>query len=183
MNQHILQLQVTDTYNPGIFLIKDTSIYSSLLPISCPELQILPPGFGVPTVVSVQSGFDLVLNACGLGILQAPACATSCPMLIDGIYNIRYSVSPNSQVWVEYNYLRITKAVNTLNELLCKLPLQCSLPSQELEYDINNITMIREYLNAAQIYVGQMNRCADGINMYRFALTLIEKMSTCRPNC
>ena len=166
-----------------MILDKDTSIYTPLLPISCPELQILPPGFGVPTVISVQSGFDLVLNACSIGLLHPPSCASSCPVLEDGIYNIRYSVSPNASVWVEYNFLRVTKAVNTLNELLCKLPLQCALPSQELEYDINNITMIREYLNAAQIYVGQMNRPADGINMYRFALTLIEKMSTCRPNC
>ena len=183
MGKHILGLNIGCTANEGILLLDDISFYDSSLPISCCELQILSPGFGVPVVLEVINGFHLTLNACWLGILPSIGCANGCPKLDDGIYHLRYSVSPSSLVFVEYNYLRTTRAINRLNELLCKLPLQCALPNEDLVSSITNINLIREYLIAAKTLVEEENQPVDGINMYKYAVSLIDKMSKNRPNC
>lgn len=176
MSQHILALEVENTYNEGIFIVKDLSIYSTTIPVSCPELQILPPGYNIPSVLEVTSGFDLVLNTCTLGMLAAPNCAQSCPILPDGIWWLQYTVAPANLVYVQYNYLRITQAWNRLNKLLCALPLDCTLPDQELQYDIDNISRIREYLIVAQTEVNEKRDPVKGINFYRFAVELMNKM-------
>lgn len=183
MSQHILALKIDDCYNDGIFLVKDISVYTSTIPVQCPELQILPPGYTTPSVLEVSSRFDLVLNACTMGIMTANNCASGCPCLPDGIWWLRYTVAPSDKVYVTYNYLRITQAWNRLNNLLCQLPLDCTLPDQDLQYDIDNISRIREYLIAAQTNVNQLNKPEEGINEYRFAIQLMDKMSYKRPRC
>ncbi len=182
MGKHILGLNVGCTANEGVLLLEDISFYDSSLPVSCCELQILSPGFVVPVVLEVSANFHLTLNACWLGILSSVNCSDGCPKLDDGIYHLRYSVSPSSLVFVEYNYLRTTRAINRLNELLCKLPLQCALPGEELLTDLTNINLIHEYLIAAKTFVEEQNKPADGINMYRYAVSLIDKMDKCKPN-
>ncbi len=183
MSQHILQLKIDDVYNEGVFLVKDISVYTPAIPVQCPELQILSPGYRTPVVLQVSQGFDLVLNACTLGIVPSTGCADGCPKLPDGIYWVQYTVAPADRVYVQYNYLRITQAWNRLNSLLCQLPLDCTLPSQELQYDIDNISRIREYLIAAQTNVNQLNAAEEGIQIYRFAVELMDKMSYKRARC
>src|SRR5690349_6932993 len=103
MGQHILSLDIRDTCNLGILLIDDTSTYDSLLPVACPNLQITPAGYTVPASIEpTTAGFRLVLNACTIGIVNSTQCGQSLPELPDGIWRIRYSVSPNDKVFVEY---------------------------------------------------------------------------------
>lgn len=182
MGKHILQLDVPPTSNEGVFLIDDISIYDSILPATCLNLQILPPGFNVPSQIEgMSTGFRLVLNACTLGILSSSNCATSCPVLPDGVYHIRYSVSPNDQVYVEYDVLRTTVALNRLNTVLCNAEIKCCIPDQEAQYIIDQCTLIRNFLLTAKLLVENKHLVADGISMYRFALSLIVKMEARRP--
>ena len=154
MSRHILSLEVPDIYNDSIFIVKDTSIYTSSIPVTCMTLQITPPGYATPTVITpATQHFELVLNACTLGIAPAGNLNTVCPVIPDGIYSLYYSVSPNDQVYVGYQYLRIVSATNRLNLLLCDLGLPCCLPDQELQYEMNNINTIRNYLTSAQVNV------------------------------
>ena len=165
------------TSNPGVFLIDDISVYDSILPVSCLNLQILPPGFNVPSVLDgISQGFRLVLNACTIGILPPVNCSTSCPCLPDGVYHIRYSVSPNDSVFVEYDILRTTEAVNRLNTILCNANIKCCTPDQETQYLFNQTENIRNFLLTAQLLVENQHQIADGVSMYRFAVSLIEKM-------
>lgn len=182
--KHILQLDVPFTYNEGVFLIKDTSIYASLLPVKCGELQLLSPGYSTPVIISnLAPGFYTVFNACTLGIVGPTGCSDNCPNIPDGIYNIRYSVSPNDKVYVEYNHMRISYAMNQLNGILCGLNPQPVLPDQEMEEDISNISFIREYLWAAKTMVEDKNNPLNGINLYKYAVELIDKMSYKRVFC
>jgi hypothetical protein len=182
MTQHILSLSEGKSANEGIFLINDTSLYAPSIPVLCPTLEILPPGYRTPAVLTITPGAHLVLNACSIGVLPATGCADSAPILPDGIYNLRYSVSPNSGVYVEYDLLRIVHAWNRLNEVLCQLGLRCQLPDKELEYSVYQCAIIREYLIGAKAMVEDKHQMQDGINTYRFAYSLIEKMSIGR-NC
>ena len=104
-DKHILSLEIPTVSNCGLLCIKDTSQYSSELAIDCEELQVTLPGFTVPVLIKVDSGFDMCLTACILA-LQKTQCGTVQQDLPDGIYIIRYSVSPNAKVYVEYNHLR-----------------------------------------------------------------------------
>ena len=169
MAQHILSLQVDNTYNEGIFLIRDTSIYTSLLGVSCQSLQITPPGFTTPTVIiPTTQNFQYVLNACTLGITNPTGCSDMCPNIPDGIYRLWYSVSPNDQVYVGYNYMRIVTAINRLNKYLCALQLPNCLPDQELTYELQNIDIIRNYLRSAQTNVNDLQQLQAGVLPERY---------------
>jgi len=184
MSQHILQLNIGDTYNEGVFIVEDISIYTPLLPVSTQSLQITPPGYTTPTVIiPTTQHFKFVLNACSLGIALPGGCSDRCPNIPDGIYSLYYSVSPNTQVFVGYQYLRIVTAINRLNGYLCALQLPNCLPSEELTYELQNIDIIRNYLRSAQTNVNSLGNLQDGINQYYFAISLMNKMVTRKPFC
>lgn len=182
--KHILALDIPDISNEGIFVVNDLSIYTPTLSISCPELQILPPGYGIPSLINgFSTGFNLVLNACTLGIMTAPNCATTCPDLPDGIWNVRYSVAPSDKVYVSYDYLRTTVAMNRLIGLYCNAGMKPCLPDQETLYMVTQLDLIRDYLIAAKGLVEQEHKNEDGINLYRYAVNLMGKLSNSRRGC
>ncbi len=184
MSQHILQLQVDPTFNEGVLLVRDISIYTPLLPVACQSLQITPPGFTTPTViVPTTTNFQYVLNACTLGITTPTGCSDMCPNIPDGIYRLYYTVSPNDKVFVGYDYMRIVSAINRLNAMLCKLQLPNCLPSEELTYELQNIDVIRNYLRSAQVNVNDLHNLQDGVNQYRYAIDLMNKLVTRKPYC
>ena len=184
MGRHILSLNIPDVTNEGIFLIDDTSIYDSSVPISCLNLQILPPGASIPsTIEPSSSGFRLVLNACSMGIMSPVSCTDSCPGLPDGIYNIRYSVAPNDKLWVEYKVFRITHALNMWNNLLCRVNLAPCLPSKEVEYQLKELDIIHDYLVSAKVTCEDEHVYDDAVNQYRYAISLMNKFAYKKPFC
>lgn len=183
MGKHILSLYIPQVSNEGILVIEDTSIYDPLLGIDCPTLQIQYPGASQPVLIDVTPGFKAVLNACSLGMLPSGECSDNCPCIPDGIYDIRYSVSPHDKVFVEYAHLRVTRSLNSWNEVLCSLELQCCTPDADLQYMLNELYLIRMYIYSA---VGSVENCHEqqqGINLLRFANSLIAKLSKGKPKC
>lgn len=184
MGKHILSINVPPLTNEGIFLVDDTSIYDSVLPVGNMNVQITPPGATTPTVITPGiRGFRLILNACMLGGAPVNSCSDSCPNINDGIYGIRYSVSPNDKVYVTYLYLRIVSAMNRQRTLLYRLNLPCCLPDKEQEYALNCLNIIEDYLISAQTNVNDCGNATDGINQYRYAVELMNKLSTRKPFC
>lgn len=184
MAKHILALDFPDTPNEGIFRIKDTSIYTPLLKVECPELQILPSGYGRPAVLnSITAGFDLVLNACTMGIMGPASCADTCPNLPDGVWHIRYDISPNDKVYVEYDIMRTTHATNRLNAMYCATADKPCNPDADTVYQLQQLDLIRDFLVASQVLVGEQHKIEDGVNMYRYAVNLIDKLSSRRGRC
>lgn len=183
MAKHLLSLFIPDITNEGILLIEDTSVYTDMLPVSCPNLQILPPGYIQPLSIDVTAGFRIAFNACTLGMLPMTGCSDSCPNLPDGIYDIRYSVSPNDTVFVSYKYFRTTAAINRYQKALCDLNLKCCLPDQETEYLLSQLAIIHSYLVSAKVTCEDQHSFDTAMSQYRYAITLLDKMSTCRPIC
>ena len=174
-NKHQLSLEVPDTNNCSVFRIFDTSLYSSLLDITCGNLQITSPGFNEPVSIEVLPHFNLILNGCTLGI-QTAGCGSVSEVLPDGIYNIKYSVSPNDEVYVEYNYLRICQTLNKYFNELCKLELAACEPEADVKAQLNELRLIKSFLDAAKVKVEYCENPQEGMDLFIYAQARLQKL-------
>lgn len=184
MANHVLSLEAPTTMNKCILRVVDTSIYNPLSPPVCPRLQITLPGFSIPVSfddTEISPGFILSLTACDLD-LQTSGCGSSYDDLPDGIYIIKYSVSPNDIVYVEYNHLRITKALWVIQCILCDLDLGTCDPPTAVKEKLQQLTLINRYLDAAKAQVEFCHQPQKGMELFRYALKLLNKLS-CGSNC
>lgn len=179
MAQHVLSLEAPDTMNKCILRIVDTSIYNSQVPVTCPVLQVTLPGFQRPVVFDdtvIQPGFILNLTACDLEV-QTAQCGTIYNDLPDGIYIIKYSVSPNDLVYVEYNHLRMTKALWRYYNILCELDVAACDPPASVKEKLNQLNLIRMYLDAAKAQVEFCHQPKKGMELFNYAVKLLDKMT------
>ena len=181
-SRHILSLEIPTVSNSDLLCIKDTSQYSKELAIDCEELLITLPGFSVPVLVKVDNGFDMCLTACTLAI-QNSNCGTIQENIPDGVYIIRYSVSPNSKVYVEYNHLRVTKLLSTYYEVLCDLEVQACQPDSEKQSLLSEMSYIRTIIDAAVANVEYCQSAAHGMQLYNYAKTRLNKIACPSGNC
>lgn len=186
MEHHSLSLDIPQTLNPYILRIDDTSKYAIDLPVDCPTLLVTAPGFNYssenfPIVEELEGGekrpFRAILTGKNLG-LQKPTDNSLC-RLPDGIYAIRYSVSPNEQVYVEYNHLRVTNLMNRYNQVLCSINLTDSEPTAEKEKKLKELWWIDIYIKAAISKVEICHEASKGMDLYRYAEKKLAKF-TCR---
>jgi hypothetical protein len=118
------------------------------------------------------------LTACALGI-QVENCGSDFNALPDGIYPIKYSVSPHDEVYVEYNHLRTTKAMIKLRKAYCDLDLICEPDTKKAK--LEKLRLIQDYLTAAKAHVEDCREATKGYNLYCEAMKLLEKYN-CK-NC
>ena len=175
MANHVLSLEVPTVMNSCILSVMDTSVYSNIVPITCETLNVTVPGFGYSNQIDVNSGFNSILTACDLQ-LQTTQCGEVYSELPDGIYIIKYSVSPNDLVYVEYNHLRITQALVKYNKILCNLDLAACEPSVKIQEKLEKLQMIRLYLDAAKAKVEFCHEPQKGMTLYNYAIKLLNKL-------
>jgi len=180
--KHKLSLHIPDTTNDWSLTIQDTSIYATLIPIACPTLQILMPGFIRAITFNDQSmpaplqpNFIRHFTACDLEV-QRENCGTRFDCLPDGIYVIKYSVSPNDYVYVEYNHLRIVQALKKWNEKLCDLNVAACDPSLEKKIKLDELVQIKNYLEAAKNMVEFCHKPEEGMDLYNYAKKRLDKL-------
>jgi hypothetical protein len=181
-SRHILSLEIPTVSNCDLLCIKDTSQYSKELAIDCEELLITLPGYSVPVLIKVDNGFDMCLTACTLA-LQTDNCGTTQAQIPDGIYIIKYSVSPNSKVYVEYNHLRVTKLLTTYYEVLCDLNVQPCQPDINKQELLSEMYYIRTMIDAAVSNVEYCQSSAQGMQLYNYAKQRLNKISCPSGNC
>lgn len=174
-SKHQLSLEVLDTNNTKVFRVADTSLYSADLPVDCGLLQITSPGFNQPVNIDVQQGFNLILNGCTLGI-QLSGCDNA-EVLPDGIYTIRFSVSPNSSVFVEYQHLRITQTNNLYYKELCKLEMAACEPDPDVKEQLEELTLIKNFIDAAKAKVEYCHDPAAGMDLLVYAQKKLLKLA------
>ena len=181
-NKHVLSLEIPTVSNCELLCIKDTSQYSSELAVDCEELLITLPGFSVPALIKVDKGFDMCLNACVL-TLQTTECGTVQQALADGIYIIRYSVSPNATVFVEYNHLRVTAILSEYYQVLCDLDIQACQPETRKQELLAEMNFIRTLIDAAVANVEYCQSSAQGMQLYTYAKQRLSKVKCPSGNC
>ena len=175
-NKHILSLEVPETNNTSVLRVFDTSLYSNDLTVDCGLLQITSPGFNVPVNIDVLPNFNLVLNGCTLGI-QTTGCSEASGEIPDGIYTIRYSVSPNSNVWVEYQHLRVSQTNNLYFKQLCRLELDACEPDADVKEDLEELTLIKNFIDAAKVKVEYCHDPAIGMDLLLYAQKQLVKLT------
>jgi hypothetical protein len=175
--KHQLSLEVPDTNNCQVFRILDTSIYDEHVPVTCSRLEITSPGYNQPVTIDVIQGFNLILNGCTLGI-QTSGCGSVSERLPDGIYTIRYSVSPNDKVYVEYHYLKTCLITNKYFNELCKLELAACEPEADVKEDLNELRLIKSYIDAAKAKVEQCDDLQQGMDLLIYAQSRLQKFSS-----
>lgn len=180
MANHVLSLEVPTVINSCILSVMDTSVYSDIVPITCETLNITVPGFNYSNQFDVTPGFSQIFTACDLQ-LQTSQCGEQYADLPDGVYIIKYSVSPNEVVYVEYNHLRITKALIRYNKVLCDLDLAACEPSKKTQEKMDKLSQIRMYLEAAKAKVEYCHEPQKGMTLYNYAIKLLNKLE-CK-NC
>ena len=180
MANHILSLEVPTVMNPCILKIFDTSVYSTLIPVTCPTLNITVPGFGYSVQLDVTQDFAETITACDLQ-LQTVDCGTVNVDIPDGVYIIKYSVSPNETVYVEYNHMRITQALNKYYNVLCDVDANACDPPFKIKQRLEELRLIFMYLQAAKGKVEFCHEPQKGMSLYNYALKLLNKL-TCT-NC
>lgn len=186
MAKHQLALDIPDTLNETLFRVIDASLYSPDVPVECPKLEITLPGFQLPAVVtSIKPLFSANLSACDLGI-QVYNCFVQFNPLPDGVYVVRYSLSPNDQVYVEYNHLRITKGLNKINQILCCLDLKDCDPIQPTKSQIQELKELEMMLKGAKSNVEYCHHPKKGMAMYSYVMGRLEKLACacgCKSSC
>jgi len=186
MAKHNLSLEIPQTLNDCIMRIVDTSVYGEdCINVKCPVLQITPPGFicAVDFVEpDITPGFcNLILTACDLN-LQTTNCDTKPNSLPDGVYTIRYSVSPNEYVFVEYNHLRVTQLLKSYYDALCEIRNCTGKPSNEITKTLRDLYDVKMYIEAAKAKVEVCHEPEAGMNLYNYAKELLGKL-TCSDLC
>lgn len=181
MAHHVLSLEAPETLNDCRLRIIDTSVYNPDSPVKCPILSVTLPGFNYSVQFNeadIAPGFSLNLTACDLEV-QTLNCGSQFDSLPDGIYVIRYSVSPNEHVYVEYNHLRRTKALNKYQSVLCDLDVAACAPDSETENKLKELNLIRMYLDTAKAAVEICHEPKRGMEIYKYAMKLLDKF-TCK---
>lgn len=180
--QHILSLEIPAVSNCELLCIKDTSQYNKELAVDCEELLITLPGYTVPVLIKVDKNFDMCLTACTLA-LQTTNCGVTQEKIPDGIYIIKYSVSPNSKVYVEYNHLRVTRLLNTYYEVLCDLDVQACQPNSTKQDVLAEMSYIRTMIDAAVSNVEYCQSSAQGMQLYNYAKERLNKIACPSGDC
>lgn len=174
-SKHELSLEIPETANAKLFRVIDTSSYSKDLAVECPTLQILSPGFNETRDVDALAGFNYILNACTLGV-QTAGCDTTSADLGDGIYVIRYSVSPNEYVYVEYNHLRMTQALNMYYEKLGEIDLGGYDPTDTQLEMLGEMRLIKSMFDAAKAKVEYCHEPKEGYELFVYALKRLKNL-------
>lgn len=182
MATHKLALDIPDTLTECVFKVSDSSSYSDDLPTECPKLEITLPGFQLPSVVTdLKPNFSVSLNACQLGI-QVYNCGVQYNPLPDGVYVARLSYSPNDQLYVEYNHLRITCALNKINEILCCLDLADCEPVEPTKSQLRELQNLQMMLKGAKAQVEYCHHPRKGMSMYNYVMKRLNKLA-CSCGC
>lgn len=176
MARHILGVDVIPTNNDEILHLFDTSSYAKGLDVTCGRLEILVPGFRYAKIIDPVPYFNLAINAKDLELV--PQSASALPALPDGIYNIKYSVSPNELVYTEFDFLRTQSFEIDLLNARCDIDLDTCTPSSDIIDQLKKLRDIEDYIKAAQgaVYGGDLEK---GAALYMYARTLFERFKNC----
>jgi hypothetical protein len=175
--KHQLYLDFPENVNPGILRIEDSSIYDSSIPVNCPTLEITPPGYTSPTVLTqMPQQFRFFLNACNLGIVTT-GCDSFAPTVPDGIYNIRYSVSPNDKVYVEYKLLRIVGIMSKWYKVLCWINNTPCNPQNDQLILLRELQLIHNQILTAKHLTEDLHDFEASMEMLQFAQKKLSELA------
>lgn len=174
-----LQVDYQDSNNPKIFRLVDDSEYNNKIPVQNGLLEITPPGFKYAQVFSVKPYFNMVLNASILGILKTKSYKLLAD-LPDGIYHIKYSIAPNSELLVEYDYFRTIKLMDKYSRIVCALlDKKRDYTVREFDEIKQEILWIYQLIQSSKYKIEICGENEKGLDLYNEAGHLLNKYVGC----
>lgn len=165
-----LDILVVPTYNTLTLGVVDASTYDVPSP-SAPTIEISVPGFGKVTLPFVPNDFN-IFNSTSLGLTELGDPLTPLP---DGVYTLRYSISPAYINFVEKNIIRVEMLQEKFDEAFMQLDMmQCDLAiKQQQKVDLNSIYFFIQGAIAAA------NNCAveTANKLYRQATIMLNNFN------
>lgn len=161
-----LDFLITPTYNVNTLAVADTSTYDEdPADPDSPTLEISVPGFYSVVIPFVPEEVN-VINSTILGLTETGQSA-----LPDGVYVIRYSISPSYANFVEKSIMRVDKLMEEFDEAFLTLDIaDCSGPIKK--QDKIALDTIFYFIQGA---VSAANNCAteEAVKLYNKASKLL----------
>jgi hypothetical protein len=176
--KHTLGLDIPDTACDNILKIVDSSAYGQGMTPTCLRLDVTVPGFTNPAYITedLTPGFTVNLTAIDLGL--QPTSNTVLATLPDGLYTVKYSVSPNDKVYIEYYHLRMTSLLTKYFSEICKIQLATCEPTAEQKQKMDDLRYIRMLMDAAKAKAEYCHATTQAVDMYNYACKLLAKYQT-----
>jgi len=104
MAKTALDINIIDTHNIRTIAIADISVYANGIIISNPVIEITPPGFTkIATIFSPKSVNIYNSNNVGITTICEGSTLSALP---DGIWQIKYSIQPALDTYIEKSFMR-----------------------------------------------------------------------------
>lgn len=170
-----LQVDYLESNNLKVFRLEDSSEYNDKVPIECGIVEVTVPGFKYSKKFDVKPYFNFALNASLLDIAKAKSYKQLVD-LPDGIYNIKYSIKPNTTLNVEYDYFRITKLLQRFAKVTCDfLDQRSKITKKEFVEKQKDLFWIKLLIDSSKYKVEECGESDKGIEFYNEASNLLEQ--------
>jgi hypothetical protein len=172
---HNLSLIFPTTSTCDLLTIQDGSCYNENFPIENTILEIRVPGTCCFISFNLLEGWcSRTFNCQDLNLCVNNTC-TDFP---DGNYEIKYSVDPNVQTMVEYNYFRVCQLKsNYVKILLDFFAGLCNFSKLEKEDKALELRNIEELIKASVFMAEDELDVSKAIEIYNIAAEKIKKFN------
>lgn len=171
-----LDIIIVPTYDSQTLTILDASTYPSTPPIANPVIEITVPGFDKVVLPFTPNTFN-VFNSETLGLTDP---GDSLLPLPDGVYFIKYSVTPAYQNYVERSIMRVDQLQEKFDLAFMRLDMmQCDLAIKtQQKVQLNSIYYF------IQGSIAAANKCAidEANKLYNQANKMLNSLSKCGCN-
>jgi len=175
MANHVLSLEIPTVTTSTVLKVFDTSVYSPLVSVFNPRIQVLVPGFNNSVEISFVPQSAPSITACDLH-LQTEGCGQTYSTLPDGIYKITYIVGTDSVVNVQYSHLRMTCALSQYEKILCDIDVADCDPPASVKEKLRELQLIHMYLQAAKAKIETCHEDQEGMTLFNYAVKLLNKL-------
>ena len=172
-----LDLLVLDTHNAYTIGIADLSQYPTGFPIVAPTLQIAPPGF--PTVALPFTASSMsILNSENLGLSIAGQDQVKLP---DGIYRIKYTITPANIHFIEKTFMRTDAIQERFDNAFMTADFSCA----DRHFSKAQRDKLDEIYFLIQEAIAAANKCANtlAMNLYNQASKLLDRFQDGKSKC
>lgn len=168
-----LFIDFPDTTSVKTMRVEDASFYNPKIKVTCAQVDVTPPGYIEPVTFNVKAGFSIILNSSNLRLKKVNL-YSKLTALPDGIYTVKYSINPNEQLWIEYDYLRIAVLLQEYNAQLCAVKITPYPLSREVRAELKRLREIKWYIDSAKLEVEDRGNRVRGMELYAYAAELLK---------
>lgn len=163
----------TELLNPRILIVKEASYYNPDDEVTGGVMDIKYPGSDDVLYFDVATGFTEIINSNTIGMTTS--CSENLGDLPDGIWEIKYSIYPYADNFVELTYLRNTLQKIKYVNAYCSLDLnKCTKSAYNSKFE--ELRSIWNFIKAAE-YSAYCCKYDTAIKMYNIAEAMLDKFT------